>query len=124
MHGALMFAIVLYIFVLGIIPRQPAQPLDPHLAWALGIVACAAIAIALFVRAKKLGTAFDALRNNAADQVALGQWRQAVIVSDALAISVVLYGLAIYLIGGTEQQAIPFFAAGSVLMIFWWPRRP
>jgi hypothetical protein len=123
-HGCLMFAIVLYVYVLRAIPEQPSQDFDPRLPWILGIVAAVEVAIALFVRVKKLGPAFEMLRSNPAETGALLQWRMAVIISDALAISVALYGLVLHLVGFPDRQAVPFFVAGSAVMILWWPRRP
>jgi hypothetical protein len=119
-----MVAILLYLYLLRAIPGQHSDPPDARLLWPIAAIAVLEAGAALFIRSRKLGTAFEILRNDPADAKALGQWRQAVILSDALAISIVLYGLVLHLISGTDQQAIPFFAAGTVLMVFWWPRRP
>lgn len=123
-HGTLMCTIILYVYVLSVIPALSLQTLSSHLPWELGIVAAIEIAIAVVLRMRRLEPAFEALRSNPDDVAALSQWRGAVITSDALAEGVVLYGVAIHFIGGTSRQIIPFFVAGSVLMILWWPRRP
>jgi len=123
-HGTLMLAIVGYVVILRVIPGNASGPLTPQLLWGIAGVAVLEVVVALLFRMKKLGPVLEALRSRPDDVAALAQWRQAVIISDALALSVVLYGLVLHLLGSADRQAIPFFVAGGALMIFWWPGRP
>jgi hypothetical protein len=119
-----MGAIVLYAYFVRIIPASSSEPLSPVFLWSLGILSVVELAVGQAVRSKFIQPAFETLRTKPDDVTSLNRWRMGVIVSDCLAMSVVLYGLMIHLLGGTDRQVAPFLAAGAVAMLFWWPKQP
>src|SRR5215472_5921898 len=80
-HGCLMFAILLYLYVMRLVPAQPSQELDAKLPLILGLIALVELATGISIRSRKLRTAFETLRNVPDDVRALGLWRQGVIIS-------------------------------------------
>lgn len=123
-HISLMVSILLYIYVMRIIPPQSTQLHDPFLFWMLCATSVVCLASGQAIRSRKLGTAFEILQTRPDDPHALGQWRIGVIVSDCLAEAVALFGFVIRMLGGTTRQVAPFFVAGALAMLIWWPRRP
>ena len=107
-----------------VVPATNTEPLNPAFPWELGAVAAADLGVAAWMRSKKLGPAFEALRTAPDDPKALAAWRQGVVIGDCMALAVVLFGLTIHMLGGTTDQVAPFFIAGTVVMLFWWPRKP
>jgi hypothetical protein len=124
-HGAMIVAIFLYGWMPRIVlaPRNP-QPLDPNLPAMLGVLALGVIALGFFIRSKWITAAYATLRAKPDDAQSLAQWRKGAVVSAALGELVVLCGVVIYLMGGEVKQAAPFFAAGLVVKLLWWPKRP
>jgi hypothetical protein len=124
-HGVLIASIFLY----GLIPRLIAAPLNPQpldktsLAM-LGALSLGVLALGFFIRFKWITGAYATLRAEPDDAASLAQWRKGAVVSAVLGESVVLCGVVIYLIGGEAKQAAPFFAAGLMVMLLWWPKRP
>ena len=123
-HGSLLVAVFLYAYVVFQIPASvPVQP-EPVFLNAVALVAIVAACVALWMRMKFLRPAFEKLRMQADDATALGNWRKGVIVSDALAEAVVLFGVAIHFVGASNTQVLPFLLGGAALMLFWWPKQP
>jgi hypothetical protein len=77
-----------------------------------------------WMRSKQLPIAFETLRTKSDDAASLGRWRTGVIISDALAEAVVLYGFTVHMLGGTAKEVAPFFIAGLAAMLIWWPKQP
>jgi hypothetical protein len=91
---------------------------------AMSIVAAAEV-IALFVlRRKMLVPAMALLSSQSEDAAALARWKTGHIVTWALSLSVALYGLVLRYLGFAFTQVAPFFIAGFILMLFYFPRRP
>jgi hypothetical protein len=122
-HGALLAATFLYAYVVFQIPASATAPPDPVFLRSVAVMAVVAAGVAFWMRAKCLGPAFERLRMQADDAVALANWRKGVIVSDALAEGVVLFGVAIHFVGASNTQVIPFLLGGAALMLLWWPRQ-
>ena len=124
-HGALIVSIFLYGLMPRLIaaPRNP-QPPDKTLLAMFDALALGVIGLGFFLRSKWITAAYATLRAKPDDAASLAQWRKGAVVSAALGESVVLYGVVIYLIGGEAKQAAPFFAAGLIVMLLWWPKRP
>ena len=123
-HGALFCSILLYVVVIVQISPQDPRGNATVLLTPLGILSVLILGIAFFVRSRKIRPAFETLQTKPDDAESLRRWRVGALVSAALAESVVLYGVAIHFMGGTGRQAAPFFIAGAVAMLAWWPRRP
>jgi hypothetical protein len=119
-----MFAILLYLYVMRLVPAQPSPELDTKLPLILGIVALVELASGISIRSRKLGPAFETLRNVPDDVRALGLWRQGVIISDSLAMAVVLFGVVLHFLGAPSWQVASFFIVGAGAMLLWWPRQP
>jgi hypothetical protein len=121
---ALLVAIILYISMAEVFLRPPAHPLDHTFYGGIAIVAALCSAIAWLARKRMLPPALGTLRTAPNDAPSCARWRTWTIVSDALALSVVLFGFTLRFMGATTAQAAPFYVVGFVLMILWWPRRP
>jgi uncharacterized membrane protein len=123
-HGAFMLCIVLYVVVMQMVPAQNAEPLSTNMPLLLGILAVANLASGQMIRSRRLRLAFETLRSKPDDAQSLARWRQGVIIGDSLAQAVVLYGFVVHFLGGTNRQVAPFFIAGAVAMLVWWPVQP
>jgi len=97
---------------------------NPMMLRAMSIVAAAEV-VALFVlRRKMLVPAMALLSSHSEDAAALARWKTGHILTWALSLSVALYGLVLRYLGFTFSQVAPFFIAGFILMLFYFPRRP
>ena len=76
------------------------------------------------VRQRMVSSAEEALRSRPDDALALSRWRAGTIVTFVLAEAIALYGLVLRMMGGKLIQALPFYAAGAVLLLVFTPRRP
>jgi hypothetical protein len=123
-HVALMVSMLLYVYIMWMIPAKSSETLDPTFLLTLDLVGISSVGVAKRIRSKCLRPAFETLRTKPDDAASLGRWRVGVIVSDALAEAVVLYGFVVHLLGGTISQVAPFFSAGLAAMVFWWPQQP
>jgi hypothetical protein len=124
LYGSLLASIVLYVYVMKLMPVQVSEPLNPLVPWILGVLAAADLSMAQVIRSRKLSLALETLRTKPDDVRALGQWRIGAIISVALASSVALFGLVLHFIGGSTWQVAPFMVAGAVAMLIWWPQGP
>jgi hypothetical protein len=122
--ACLIFAALLEVWLPEGLIRPAAQSLDQALYHGLGIVALLEVGAAFVVRNRMLPSAIATLRSNPIDPHSIGRWRAASIASYALAVSVVLYGLVLRMMGATFAQGAPLYAVGLALLILWWPRRP
>ena len=114
---------VLYIFVVEKIVAHPVQSIN-HTFWASIAIVSVVVACTAFVfRMKMIGPALDALQITPGDVSSLNRWRAGSIVSYVLAESIVLFGLALRLVGASLPQSAWFYLAGPLLMLSWWPRR-
>ncbi len=119
-----MAAVVLYAYIIKTIPASDPEPVSAALLKSLYILAGVELIIGQGVRSKYIRPAFERLRTETDDGDSLRRWRQVVILSDCLALSVVMYGVVIHLLGGTDRQVAPFLIGGAVAMFFWWPKEP
>jgi hypothetical protein len=124
-HAALIVTVLLYVFYIPrVIPQQAHSPVSSALLIALAILSAAVIGFGIFIRKNKIEPAFETLQRVPDDLKALGQWRIGATISSVLAESIGLYGLVIYMVGGTLKQAAPFFVVSVIVMLLWWPRQP
>ncbi|MGP8156151.1 MAG: hypothetical protein ACLQMT_04760 [Candidatus Acidiferrales bacterium] len=123
-HGLLMLFIVFCVVRVHMVPAQNAEPLSTNILLLLGVIAIALLVFAQVIRSRRLRLAFETLRTKPDDAESLARWRYGVIFSDVMAVAVVLYGYVIHFMGGTNREAAPFFIAGAVAMLVWWPREP
>ena len=119
-----MVAMLLYVYLTEFLLRLATQPVSAELYDGIAIVALVSAVAAFATRARMLGPAFAKLRANPDDPDGHKRWRVGTLISDSLALSIVLYGFVLRFMGATSRQAAPFYAGGFALMILWWPRRP
>jgi hypothetical protein len=122
LHLALLMAVLLYIFMIRIIPAAPTEPLNKPLLVGSYALCVLELAFGQRIRSKRVAAALELLRTQPNDAKALSQWRAGVVISDSVAMSVVLYGLALHFVGGTSLQIAPFFVVGTAALLFWWPQ--
>jgi hypothetical protein len=115
---------LLYVYMMRMIPADPSKTLNPTLLWALCLVGIYCLGMGQLMRSKHLRLAFETLRAKPDDAASLARWRAGVIISDALAEAVVLCGFVIHMLGGTSREVAPFFIAGVTAMLIWWPKQP
>jgi hypothetical protein len=123
-HGALIMSIFLYVLVCWRVGASHPEPMDESFVMALGVLSLGIIAAGFYLRSKWIGAAYESLRAKPDDPASLALWRKGGIVSACFGESVVLYGVVIYLISGNTKQAAPFFVAGLLVMLMWWPKQP
>lgn len=119
-----MLAVVLYAYIIKTIPASDPEPVSATFLNSLYVLAVVQLAIGQIVRSKFVWPALETLRTKPGDSDSLGRWRKGVILSDCLALAVVMYGLVIHLLGGTDRQVAPLLVGGAVAMLFWWPKQP
>jgi hypothetical protein len=124
LHGTLMLCIVLYVVVMVLVPAQNAESLSTNILWMLAIIAIAILGWGQAIRSRRLRLALETLRTKPDNAESLARWRYGVVLGDTLAQAVVLYGFVIHFLGGTRWEVAPFFIAGVVAMLVWWPRKP
>src|SRR5215472_9715118 len=92
-HGALLIAVLLYIYVAE--QHHRAGEVPAEFAFAFAILAFVVVAIAIFFRRTKLPLAVELLRRNPAGADAWKKWRFPIILSMVLAESVALDGFVL-----------------------------
>ncbi|HTZ98824.1 MAG TPA: hypothetical protein VMB02_00740 [Candidatus Aquilonibacter sp.] len=90
----------------------------------LAIVGAILVGIGFYVQVKMLRPAMEVLQSKPGDVQSLSDLRSGSLACYILAEAVVLFGLCLRFLGGTRDLAIPFYAIGILLMLFWFPRRP
>lgn len=122
-YVAMLAAMVLYVVV-----SEKAQHdlihMNMKFVAGLAIVAAVLVGIGFYVQIKMLRPALEALQEKPGDAQALGSMRSGSLACYILAEAVVLFGLCLRFLGGARSLAIPFYAVGILLMLFWFPRRP
>jgi F0F1-type ATP synthase membrane subunit c/vacuolar-type H+-ATPase subunit K len=116
-------SILLYVFLaerFGPAPKTTA----PIVGYAISTLAVSAIGLIFVVRRTMVMGAESVLGATAEDAVALNRWRAGYIATYALCEAVALYGLVLRFTGSRFWQAMPFYLAGFILMLFFRPRRP
>jgi len=121
-HVAILLSIPLYA-LLGEVAGPSPRDLG-FLHKALLAVTVASFGLFTVFRITMVRPAEEVLGRNPEDTSALGRWTTGNIVTFALIESVALFGLVVRLLGGTFAQAVPFYAAAFLLLIFVVPRRP
>jgi hypothetical protein len=122
-HGTFIVTVFLYLYVLSIVPHQPAD-IAPSMYWGLVAIAFFALLAALFVRKRMVGVALERLRVAPDDAAALGNWRKFGILACALLETIALFGFSLRILGADWAHVAPFFvvAVGTLLLTF--PQRP
>jgi F0F1-type ATP synthase membrane subunit c/vacuolar-type H+-ATPase subunit K len=124
-HLAILLSIPLYALLGEFAGPSPGAAGDfGFLHKVLLAVTVASFGIFTLMRITMVRPAEDALSRNPDDATAIGRWTTGSIVTYALSESVAIFGLVVRLLGGNFAQAVPFYAAAFLLLIFVVPRRP
>jgi hypothetical protein len=118
-----MFTVVLYVYMMHIVQRT-AETVTPVIFWPLAGMAALAWFAAYSLRMRKLSPIVSRLREAPDDASAVARWRSWSIVSVTMLESIVLFGFAVYMLGGTISQVAPFIVIAFVTMVFWLPKHP
>ena len=121
--GVLLFSILLFPVIGEAVGTR--EPKDVRLIQlGLACLSLVLIVVASLVRLKMVQPATEILSSRSDDAAALKRWQTGSILSYVMFESVVLYGFVFRMMGASLYQAAPFYLAGVLLMILWWPRRP
>jgi len=123
-HGVMIVSIFWYALASEYLFPHQENGLDRTIAIGFVVTCVLTIGIALIVRARMITPALAALQKAPDDAAALGRWRSGAVASDVFANAVALYGSGLRGIGGTLADSAPFYIAGLVLMVLWWPKPP
>jgi len=122
LHAALLLAAVAYIILPLLVVSRSIKPPDSLVPLALGVAMLPPLGVAAYYRARVVKPASQALRANPNDSAAAGRWRQGVLVSLVCCESIVLFGLALRLIGVPWNLCTIFYTLGIFLMLAWTPK--
>lgn len=120
-HFAFLAAPALLYFVLAAIPIT-AKGEPSFMPTVLVVLAVGEVGIATVFRSKLIRPAFEKLQQSPQDSAALAQWLRGNILSFAFALTVVLYGFVLRVLGFSWNIAAWFFVAGFFLLLLWTPR--
>ena len=96
--------------------------ISPIMVYAITFVCLNDIGVAAFLRRRMIKPSEESLRSNPDDESALKKWRTGVILSLAMASTIVLFGLVLKFMGATWNVASWFFIVGILLLLAWTPR--
>jgi hypothetical protein len=120
-HFGFLTAPALLFFVLSTVRiTEKAEP--SFLPKVLALLSFSEVGIATLFRSKMIRPALGKLQASPQDSAALAQWTSGNILSFAFALSVVLYGVLIRVMGFSWNIAAWFFVAGFLLLVLWAPR--
>jgi hypothetical protein len=123
-HFAILVSVVLYIGVAEFVKRDRSEEISSEIYWALAIVGAGLAATAFLVRQMMLDPAHQALHMEPNDAVAVGRWRVGYIIIFSCCEGLVVCGFLARFLDSTVAQAAPFYAAGIILLLLFFPRRP
>jgi hypothetical protein len=123
LHSVFMVTVLLYVYMMHVVQRTPAA-LDPVLSWPIAGLAVFAWCAAYSLRLRRLSPIASRLQTAPDDASAIAKWRSYSIVSVAILESIVLFGFALYMMGGTTTQVAPFIVIPFATMPFWFPKHP
>jgi hypothetical protein len=120
---AMLGSILLYVFA-GEFLRPARHALDPSVSYAFATAGVAIVGIIFVVRRTLVFRAEETLATQPEDALSLKQWKTGYLATYAMCESLALFGLAGRFMGSTLQQAVSYYIAGFVLMVFFRPRWP
>lgn len=123
-QGILLASMVLYPTAAGMMSLHFDKPLNPAMFGSLTVVSAIYVGIALWFQITRIRPALETLQARPDDATSLDRWRSGVIVSCVMLEAVVLTGFALRFIGGTFLESLPFYCAGILFMLIYWPQRP
>jgi hypothetical protein len=88
------------------------------------VVAGAQGVAVFFLRSRLISPAAEALRLRPEDAAEIMRWMMANFASFALCEAIGLFGFVVRILGGTLEQAAPFYALSFFLLVALYPRNP
>lgn len=124
-HAAFVTTWFLFVLVTKVFLSPPGQTENPppFFPIVLGFVVVFEVGLALFLRARFIGSAEMALRVNSEDQAAAAKWRTGNLLSFCFAETATLFGVALRALGFEWKVVAIFFAVGLVLILSWTPKQ-
>lgn len=120
---AMLGSILLYAFLGEFLP--PAQhALNSSTSYGFATAGVAIVGIIFVVRRTLVFRAEGTLATEPDDRLSLNQWKTGYLATYIMCESLALFGLIGRFLGSTRQQAVSYYIAAFVLMIFFRPRRP
>ena len=120
-HFGFLTAPALLFFVLSTM-RITGKAEPSFLPTLLAVLAFCEVGIATLFRGKMVRPAVRRLEHSPQDSAALALWVSGNILSFVFALSVVLYGVLIRVLGFSWNIAAWFFVSGFLLLMLWTPR--
>lgn len=120
---SMLTSILLYVAV-GEFLRPPVRVVNSSLSYMFTTLAVAIVGVIFVVRRTLVLRAAESLVSKPEDALSLNHWRTGYIVTYALCEALALFGLTQRFLGGSLQQSAPYYFAGFILMLFFWPRQP
>lgn len=123
-HLGILVSVVLYIGLAEFLRRGRSEEISNEIYWGLAIAGAGLAATGFVVRQMMLDPALQTLHMQPNDAAAVGRWRAGYIIIFSVCEGVVLCGFLARFLGSTAVQAAPFYAAGIILLLLFFPRRP
>lgn len=123
-HFGIVVSVVLYIGLAEFLRRGRSEEISSEIYWGLAIAGAGLSATSFLVRQMMLDPALQTLHMQPDDAAAIGRWRVGYIIIFSVCEGVVLCGFLARFLGSTAAQAAPFYAAGILLLLLFFPRRP
>jgi hypothetical protein len=124
LYVVLMGCLLLYIHAMNLISVPSYKSLNPMMYLALIFLGVNTLGVGQVMRHISRRTTVEKLRTNPDDPKAMRLWRSGLVSSGLSAEVLPIFGFLIYISGGTSRQVAPFFIAGAVALIIWWPKKP
>ena len=121
---AMLASIIIYLAIVVILVPHPSGTPNPIILIAITFIAVVDIGVILLMRRLIVSRADAVLREHPDDLGALMRWRSGYIVTYTMGEAIALFGLVLRFIGFTLAQAVPFFLAGFIVILFYGPRHP
>lgn len=120
---SMLTSILLYLAV-GEFFRPAVRAVNPSFSYMFTTLAVAIVGVIFVVRRTLVLPAAASLASKPDDALSLNHWRTGYIVTYALCEALALFGLIQRFLGGSLQQSAPYYFAGFILILFFWPRQP
>jgi len=118
----LLVSVGMYWLILALLELPPERSLDPLVQQVLTAVAAAAGVAVLFLRFNLIPRLLARVTSGTDATTSLAALRTIFIVCFALAESIALFGLVVYFLGATREQAAWFFLGAFALLALCYPK--
>jgi hypothetical protein len=123
-HAAMLFATFVYVWLPEAVKRDTGENLSNAFYLAFAVIAATCAGGTFIVRQMMIAPISEHLRAHPEDRSAVFRCFAGNVVVFALCEAIALVGLALRFGGASLKQSAPFYAAGIVLLVLFFPRRP